>query len=200
MPAVAGAFAAENYARYEGRMNTRDTSRSGRQRRTGAPLNPCAHVDRGSVRARLQPCRMVAVQKGVLTPEARCGTPAAEADPLSTLPARLKACPDAAESDSYPTCCRVEARVTRRKQMIGVPATRHSCRGVAGTIFSSGIEKTSVKPCQLFSPATHSKQTVDAQNKCQFFAMDFPSLMAGGSAGLKYAALQLNLKRDPSSA
>jgi len=84
-------------------MNTRDTSRSGRQRRTGAPLNPCAHVDRGSVRARLQPCRMVAVQKGVLTPEARCGTPAAEADPLSTLRARLKACPDAAEADSYPT-------------------------------------------------------------------------------------------------
>ena len=90
-------------ARYEGRMNTRDTSRSSHQRRIGAALNPCAHVDRGNVRARLQPCRMVAVQKGVLTPEARCGTPAAEADPLSTLPARLKACPDAAEADSYPT-------------------------------------------------------------------------------------------------
>jgi hypothetical protein len=59
----------------------------------------------------------------------------------------------------------VEIAVSHSKQRIGAPATRQ---------FSWGSPaQTSVKPRQLFSPVSHSKQTIETQIKCQFFAMCF---------------------------
>ena len=90
----------------------------------------------------------------------------------------------------------VEIAVSHSKQRIGAPATRQ---------FSWGSPaQTSVKPCQLFSLVSHSKQTIETQIKCQFFAMspnhlfrvsNFAWSTTSEDAGLKYPALRLVLRR-----
>ena len=61
--------------------------------------------------------------------------------------------------------CRVEMAVSRSRQRVGVQVTRQ--------FFEGSFAQTSVKPCQVFWPLSHSKQTVEAHNKCQFFALCF---------------------------
>jgi len=90
----------------------------------------------------------------------------------------------------------VEIAVSHSKQRIGAPAIRQ---------FSWGSPaQTSVKPRQLFSPVSHSKQTIETQIKCQFFAMspnhlfrvsNFAWSTTSEDAGLKYPALRLVLRR-----
>ena len=93
-------------------------------------------------------------------------------------------------------CFRVEFAATHSKQRIGAPAIRQ---------FSEGSPaQTSVKPCQLFLLVSHSKQTIETQIKCQFFAMspnhlfrvsNFAWSTTSKAAGLKYPALRLVLRR-----
>ena len=93
-------------------------------------------------------------------------------------------------------CFQVEIAATHSKQRIGAPVIRQFCWGSPA--------QTSVKPCQLFSPVNHSKQTIETQIKCQFFAMspnhlfrvsNFAWSTTSKAAGLKYPALRLVLRR-----
>jgi len=60
-------------------------------------------------------------------------------------------------------CRRIELSASHSKQRFGARATRQFLRGL--------LAQTSVKTFQMFSLLSHSKQTIEAHNKCQFFAM-----------------------------
>src|SRR5208282_330743 len=71
---------------------------------------------------------------------------------------------------------RLPSRITRNSLKTNTRCTRYSTlqkrlpmpfRASAPVLHT----KTSVNPCQVFSSISHSKQTIDAQNKWQIFAM-----------------------------
>ena len=75
-------------------------------------------------------------------------------------------------------CCRIESSATRSKQRFGARATRQfldrkgsQVDGEPSLGDQASPTQTSVKTFQMFSLLSHSKQTIEAHNKCQFFAM-----------------------------
>jgi len=79
------------------------------------------------------------------------------------------------------TPSRVEFGVTHSKQTTEVRATRNCFEGSRSSIFAFRFSnfgfrdfEKGVRARQLFSSATHSKQTIGERKGCQFFAM-FPA-------------------------
>jgi len=77
-------------------------------------------------------------------------------------------------------CCRIEIAVSHSKHQVGTQSTRQFSAACPSPIFQFPFSnfapfssEKGVKPCQVFSPVSYSKQTIEVQKGCQFFAMCF---------------------------